>query len=187
MRGWHNIVGSALGEGDVWIFAYGSLLWDPGFAYVEARPATLHGYHRQFCIYSYVYRGTPERPGLVLGLDRGGSCRGRVYRVAAANAIEVLDYLEGRERVLYVYEPRLCKIRVDRQSIRAVCYVADRHHPQYSGRLEIEDAASIIRAGHGERGPNVDYLANTIGQLDALGVSDRGLKQLLAAVERGSG
>ena len=78
MHAWHDIVGSALGEGDVWIFAYGSLMWDPGFAYVEAQPATLHGYHRQFCIYSYAYRGTPERPGLVLGLDRGGSCRARL-------------------------------------------------------------------------------------------------------------
>ena len=187
MRGWDEIVGSALGEGDVWIFAYGSLLWDPGFDYVEARPATLHGYHRQFCIYSYVYRGTPERPGLVLGLDRGGSCRGRVYRVAATNAAAVLDYLEGRERVLYVYEPRVCKIRVAGESIRAVCYVADRRHPQYSGRLEIEDAAAIIRAGHGERGANVDYLANTVRQLDALRIADRGLKRLWAAVERGAG
>ena len=99
----------------------------------------------------------------------------------------VLDYLEGRERVLYVYEPRVCKIRVAGESIRAVCYVADRRHPQYSGRLEIEDAAAIIRAGHGERGANVDYLANTVRQLDALRIADRGLKRLWAAVERGAG
>ena len=184
MRDWRDILGSAVADEDVWVFAYGSLLWDPGFAYVETRLATLYGYHRAFCIYSYVYRGTRERPGLVLGLDLGGSCRGRIYRVAAAHAADVLDYLDRRERVLYVYEPRRCRVQAGADRLTAVCYIADCHHPQYSGRLGIERVAAIIRAGRGQSGANLDYFTNTVEHLEALGMNDSGLKCLLKEVER---
>ncbi|MBM3516473.1 MAG: gamma-glutamylcyclotransferase [Alphaproteobacteria bacterium] len=176
-------VALAPAEADIWIFAYGSLLWDPGFRYQACAPATLFGYHRAFCVYSYIYRGTRARPGLVLGLDRGGSCRGRVYRVAGARAAAVLAYLEERERTIYVYERRLCRVRLSGEPVPAYAYIADRSHPQYTGPLTLEAAADIIRRGHGQRGPNRDYLANTVLHLRELGVTDHHLEALLRLVD----
>ncbi len=106
-------------SGEVWVFAYGSLMWDPGFAYLEAAPALLRGYHRAFCIYSFVYRGTEARPGLVLGLDRGGACKGMAFRIAAAEGAGVLDYLDAREKVTDVYVRRAVPITVGGAAISA--------------------------------------------------------------------
>ena len=123
------------GDGSIWVFGYGSLMWRPDFAYVEAAPALLHGYHRAFCIYSVHYRGTRARPGLILGLDRGGSCRGRAFRVAAPDAAGVIDYLDSRELVTNVYIRRNLPIMVGGARIRALAYVADPTHAQYAGTL----------------------------------------------------
>jgi glutathione-specific gamma-glutamylcyclotransferase len=168
---------------EFWVFAYGSLMWRPGFACLEARPALLRGYHRAFCIYSVLYRGTPERPGLVLGLDRGGACRGRALRVAAEHAEAVAIYLHEREMVTGVYEPRWLPVDVEGRRIRAVTYVADRNHEQYTGKLDPDRIVEMILKGEGKAGSNRAYLENTVGHLDELGIADGALHDLLRLVE----
>ena len=125
-------------SGDFWVFGYGSLMWRPGFAYLERIPARLIGLHRALCVFSFVHRGTPERPGLVLGLDRGGACRGIAYRVAAALRAQTIGYLRAREQVTTVYIETMRQIELEdraRRRLRALCYVVDRSHVQYAGRL----------------------------------------------------
>jgi len=174
------------GEG-MWVFGYGSLMWDPGFPFVERQPALLHGYHRRFCVYSHRYRGSPENPGLVLGLDRGGSCRSIAYRVAAEAVLDVLDYLWEREMVTGVYRPTLLDVTLGRGRprcghIKAAGFVVDRSHPQYAGDLDAEATAGLICRGHGHRGPNCDYLFNTVAHLDELGIADTPLHALAERV-----
>lgn len=169
-------------ETDVWVFGYGSLMWNPGFEHVESRPALLHGWHRSFCIYSHRYRGTPECPGLVLGLDRGGSCRGTAYRVARSRAREVLDYLWDREMVNGVYTPRILHPRTADGRPPCHVYTVDRGHHQYAGSLDDEETVRLIRQGVGMGGHNRDYLANTVAHLDALGIGDAPLRRLLALI-----
>ena len=171
---------------DLWVFGYGSLMWRPGFDHDEVRPALLRGYHRAFCVYSVVYRGTPARPGLVLGLDRGGSCRGRAYRVAARHADRVIAYLDAREQVTAVYLRRRVTIEIGAaRRVPAVTYVADRGHRQYAAKLPPRRAAEIILGGHGVAGDNPDYLENTVAHLDALGIMDGPLHELLELVRSG--
>lgn len=170
-------------ESDVWVFGYGSLMWKPGFEFVEARPALLHGWHRSFCIYSHRYRGTPERPGLVLGLDRGGSCRGMVYRIARSRALEVLDYLWDREMVNGVYTPRIMDLGTPGGRLSCHAFTADRGHYQYAGGLDDGEMVRLIRQGVGKGGDNRDYLANTVRHLEELGIPDRALHRLLALIE----
>lgn len=172
-----------LPRGDLWVFTYGSLMWNPGFQPKVAASALLRGYHRAFCVYSSRYRGTIAAPGLVLGLDRGGACRGTAYRVAAADVPAVLEILWLQEMRRRVYVPRLLPVAIGAQRCTALTFLANRRHESYAGRLEIEDAAEIIAGCCGERGPNVDYLVNTLRHLDALGVRDHHLHKLLAAVQ----
>ena len=167
---------------DLWVFAYGSLMWNPGFEYAESAPATLYGYHRSLCIYSRIYRGTAERPGLVLGLDRGGACRGLAYRVPALGAAEAFDYLERRERSRGEYVPRRCPLHLKGRVVSALCYIADRAHYDYARGLGLNEMAPLIRRGTGRHGRNVDYLANTLRHLEDLGVHDPRLTQLLEVV-----
>lgn len=169
---------------DLWVFGYGSLMWNPEFPFAERRLALLRGYHRRFCVYSHRYRGTPDRPGLVLGLDRGGSCRGMVFRVEAAHVAGTLDYLWDREMVSGVYHPKLLRVRTRGGNVTACTFVADRSHRQYCGDMCVSDVVRHIRQGIGERGPNLDYLANTVGHLRELGVADRGLERLLVDVRQ---
>jgi cation transport protein ChaC len=167
-----------------WIFAYGSLMWRPGFAYLERQPALLRGYHRAFCIYSHVTRGTPERPGLVLGLDRGGACRGLAFRIDPARHDEVFGYLREREQSTRVYLERQPPIELpDRRRVRAHAYVADPRHHQYAGRLPLDTAARLILQGVGRYGKNREYLESTVSHLDALGIADGPAHRLLEAVE----
>lgn len=167
---------------DVWVFAYGSLMWDPGFPFEEARPALLKGYHRALCLYSTRYRGTPEKPGLVLGLDRGGACRGIAYRVTAANTERVMAYLWEREMVTRAYSCRAVTIRLATGPVRARAFVVNRDHKQYAGKLPPERLVALICQGHGQRGPCRTYLENTVKHLDQLGVPDKRLHELLARV-----
>ena len=158
---------------DLWIFGYGSLMWRPGFAFEEWRLGTIRGYHRALCIYSHVHRGTQERPGLVLGLDRGGSCKGVAFRVAAANRDETLDYLRAREQVTAVYvEAHVTVDLGDGEKARAVTYVADRGHRQYAGRLDLERLLVMVRQGVGQSGANPEYVRNTHAHLLEMGVHD---------------
>ncbi len=159
---------------DFWVFGYGSLMWRPGFDYVEQRPARLSGAHRALCVYSWVHRGTRERPGLVLGLDRGGSCRGVAYRVAAKDREPVIAYLRERELVTAVYREVWWTIRLagEERPVKALTYLAERDHVQYAGRLPHESLLKMVRDGEGRSGANRDYVINTAAHLAALGLSD---------------
>lgn len=168
---------------DFWVFGYGSLMWHPGFPHIEVRDAHLHGYHRRFCVYSHSYRGTPECPGLVLGLDRGGSCHGLAYRVPAAEGEEVLDYLYDRELNTGVYIPRWLNVTTRDGSVVAAGFVVDRDHEQYTGRLSFKDTAKLILQGQGSRGHSLEYLANTVRHLESMGLGAGDLRILLKEVE----
>jgi glutathione-specific gamma-glutamylcyclotransferase len=166
---------------DLWVFAYGSLMWRPDFAFVERTEARLIGAHRALCVYSFVHRGTPERPGLVLGLDHGGTCRGIAYRVGAAERLATIAYLRAREQVTSVYRevtrPIWLKSRPERR-VPALCYMVDRGHPQYAGRLSLEQQLHHVRQGHGQSGANRDYVLATIGALEQLGYRETTLHLL---------
>ncbi|MBT5494512.1 MAG: gamma-glutamylcyclotransferase [Alphaproteobacteria bacterium] len=167
-----------------WIFAYGSLLWDPGFEYEESRPATIYGYHRRFCIYSHIYRGTPKRPGLVFGLDRGGSCRGRVFRVAPDAARQVLGMIWDREMVYRVYLPRTLSAHAEEDRIECRTFVANPSHEQYAGKMDVMHTAAMIAGASGKAGANSDYLENTLSHLQELGLQDGRLLRLRTEVRR---
>jgi len=158
--------------GDLWVFGYGSLMWRPGFEFLERVPARLIGLHRALCVYSFVHRGTPERPGLVLGLDRGGMCRGIAFRVAAIARAGTIDYLRSREQVTSVYIETMRQIELEepaKRRVRALCYTVDRSHVQYAGRLTLADSLHYVRQGHGKSGADRDYVLETVRALEALG------------------
>ena len=168
---------------DFWVFGYGSLMWHPGFPHLEVIAGRIYGYSRRFCIYSHIYRGTPERPGLVFGLDSGGSCRGLAYRVPAGEAEAVLDYLYDREMATGIYFPRWVPVRTERDKIQALTFVVDPSHWQYTGHLATAEVARLILQGRGNRGTCYEYLENTVRHLSALGLQDRRLEHLLREVE----
>jgi len=171
---------------DFWVFGYGSLMWRPGFDYVDRRPARLVGAHRALCVYSWVHRGTPERPGLVLGLDRGGSCRGIAYRIAADNRRSVIDYLRAREQVTSVYLETWREIRLegeDPSRQEALTFVVDRTHEQYAGKLPHEALVSLVRDGVGRSGVNTDYVIATAEHIRELGFRDPVLERLAAELK----
>ena len=173
--------GSPAADGSLWVFGYGSLMWRPGFAYVRRCKALLRGWRRSLCVYSHVYRGSPERPGLVLGLDRGGACPGVAFEVDAALREATIRYLREREQVTAVYVERIAPITLEFGArVRAVTYVADRLHDQYAGRLEREAMLEHVRAGKGKSGDNTEYILETHDHLQALGVRDSDLEWLSA-------
>ncbi|MFZ0559591.1 MAG: gamma-glutamylcyclotransferase [Methylovirgula sp.] len=166
---------------DLWIFGYGSLMWRPGFSYAERRIATVRGFHRALCVYSHVHRGTPERPGLVLGLDRGGSCRGIAFRVPEAEAVATVAYLRSREQVTLVYRETYLRARLDdKRSVDALSYAVDRRHLQYAGRLDRYELERLVLQGQGVSGGNPDYVRNTQAHLAELGIIDATLEWLAA-------
>jgi cation transport protein ChaC len=161
----------ALPPGDLWVFGYGSLMWNPGFVHLEAVPAHIHGYHRSLCVWSWVHRGTREAPGLVLGLDGGGSCVGMAYRVAPAHRQRTVEYLYAREMVTRVYFPVLRTVRLaHRGAVRALTFAVDREHRQYAGKLSARVAADTVLRAEGKSGANTEYLANTLAHLRELGI-----------------
>lgn len=170
------------GAGPVWLFAYGSLMWNPGFAAAERRLGRLYGYHRRFCLYSRDYRGTPERPGLVLGLDRGGSCHGVAYRLPADRTAEVLARIWAREMTGAVYLMRRLQVQTAAGPVEAHACIVRRQSPDYAGRLSPQDAAQLLAHAVGGRGSGRDYLANTLRHLDDLGIRDRLLRQIAQRV-----
>ena len=166
---------------DFWVFAYGSLMWRPGFDFLERRNARLVGAHRALCVYSFVHRGTPEKPGLVLGLDRGGNCRGIAYRVASGLRSKTIDDLRRREQVTRVYRETWRRVWIDddpQQSVRALCYVVDRGHRQYAGQLSLADQLHFARQGHGRSGACRDYVLAAVKKLLTLGIKDIELQRL---------
>jgi len=172
-------------KGDFWVFGYGSLMWKPEFPFMKAESALLRGWHRAFCVWSIHYRGTVEKPGLVLGLDRGGACRGRAFLIAPKHAAEVADYLHQREMLTGVYEPRYVTVELaSGKRLPAATFLADSHHSQYAGKLEPSKLVRIIYEGHGSAGSNLDYLRNTVRHLDELGIADGPLHRLLEQAEK---
>ena len=172
-----------LPRGDLWVFGYGSLMWSPDFPHVDRASALIHGFHRSLCIYSSRWRGTPDRPGLVLGLEPGGACRGVAYQVAAPQVPAVLDALWTREMRRGVYHPRLLRARVGRRNARVLAFIANPAHPGFAGALPTARTAKLIATCCGDRGPNIDYLARTLKHLSKLGVRDHHLQKVMAAVQ----
>jgi cation transport protein ChaC len=166
---------------DLWVFGYGSLIWRPGFDFVERVEARLVGAHRALCVYSFDHRGTPERPGLVLGLDQGGSCRGMAYRVAAAKRAETIGYLRGREQTTMVYREAIRSVWLrsePERRVSALCFMVDRGHAQYAGRLTLDQQLHHVRQGHGRSGNNRDYVISTVKALEELGLRESELHLL---------
>jgi cation transport protein ChaC len=170
---------------DIWIFGYGSLMWNPGFPFAEARHARLDGYHRAFCVYSIHYRGSPRRPGLVLGLDRGGSCDGMAFRLDPATAAATLAYVRRRELIYSVYRESLVPLSLvgspgsNSPPVLALAYIAERAHPAYAGRVPLARQVELIRGAVGTAGTNLDYVANTLAHLASLGIEERRLSRIL--------
>ena len=168
---------------DLWIFAYGSLMWNPEFPFRQWAPALVYGYHRALCIASDRWRGTPRRPGLVLGLERGGACRGIAFKVARCDVGNVLDELWAREIRRHAYRPRLVRTRLSDREVQALTFIADSAQAGYAGPLSIAEASARVANCRGVRGPNLEYLMRTVGHLAELGVRDHYLHRVLAAAQ----
>lgn len=167
-----------------WVFGYGSLMWRPGFPHRERVGATLHGRHRAFCIYSVHHRGTPERPGLVLGLATGGTTRGIAYRVDEADWAETYAYLVEREQPTETYIEARRPVRLaDGRRVDCLVFLSDVGHPQWAGALSVERQTELIAGAKGLSGRNVDYLRDLVGHLREDGVRDRHMERLLGLVE----
>jgi cation transport protein ChaC len=169
---------------DLWVFGYGSLMWNPGFAYCHKEPALLRGWHRSFCVYSQRYRGTPEKPGLVLGLDRGGTCRGMAFRIAVPDIATAMEYLWEREMTSGSYELREVTLQLENREVKGRAFVVRRAHRNYAGRLSVDETARLILQGIGARGHCREYLQNTVRHLEQLGMVDGPLHRLELAVKR---
>jgi len=173
---------------ELWVFGYGSLMWRPGFEFSEQAPAALIGAHRSLCIYSFHHRGTQENPGLVLGLDEGGACRGVVFRVAPDKSDLTLAYLREREQVTDVYVETMKPVSLldgSGRELEALCYLVDRGHPQYAGQLSMERQARLVRSAAGRSGTNIDYVLNTVRHLEEAGIHDVELMALAQRLEAG--
>lgn len=168
---------------ELWVFGYGSLMWRPGFPFEAQAPGLLNGAHRALCVYSILHRGTREQPGLVLGLDRGGACRGVAFRVAQGAEEETVAYLREREQVTDVYLEAHRTVRLlngTGRVVKALTYLADPNHAQYAGRLPLEEQLRIVRDCKGEAGTNIDYVLNTARHLEEEGVHDAVLGSIAA-------
>ncbi|MCK5273303.1 MAG: gamma-glutamylcyclotransferase [Alphaproteobacteria bacterium] len=165
-------------ESDVWVFGYGSLMWNPAFNYAERRPCLIRGWHRSFCLWTPVGRGSPENPGLVLALDRGGSCCGIAYRVAARDRETELPLLWQREMVGDGYNPRWVTLRCREGHVRAITWVINRQGERYAGRLPMETLARTLATAEGRLGSSRDYLEKTVTHLDELGIRERPLHRI---------
>ena len=168
-----------------WVFGYGSLIWNPGFAHVSAQQGLLKGAHRSLSIVSHHHRGTVEQPGLVFGLTRGGSCRGMVFEVADADWPQVYAYLQEREQVTAVYRVVTRPVHLaDGRTIGALAFLVDERHEQFAGRLTLDQQLAMVRSGVGLSGRNIDYVLNTARHLRELGIRDRQLMALADLLAR---
>jgi cation transport protein ChaC len=164
----------------LWVFGYGSLIWKPDLSFDRREPARVHGYHRRLCLWSRVNRGTPQCPGLVAGLDRGGSCAGIAYRIPVESVRGQLTRLWQREMMTNSYHPRIIDCRLDSGAVvGALAFVVRRDAPNYTGRLDEEQIIEVFRRGScGRYGTSLDYLVNTIRALRAHGIIDPHLERL---------
>jgi glutathione-specific gamma-glutamylcyclotransferase len=162
----------------VWLFGYGSLIWNPAFHFSDRRVGQVFGWHRRFCLWTHLGRGCPEQPGLVLGLERGGSCRGAVFHIAAEAVEEELAIVWRREMISGAYVPRWVGVHTALGPLRAITFVINHAHERYASYLSDEQVAQAIAAAQGWLGPCADYLINTVDHLAALGIHDRPLERL---------
>ncbi len=165
-------------DAPVWLFAYGSLIWNPVIHYTDRQVGRVHGFHRRFCLWTPLGRGTPEHPGLVLGLDRGGCCRGIVYQIEPALVQSELLLLWRREMVVGSYIPRWIKVSTPAGSRLAIAFLIDRSQPSYAGNLDLATTVQHIATAEGELGSSADYLNQTLAGLELAGIQDRGLLNL---------
>jgi cation transport protein ChaC len=167
---------------DLWVFAYGSLIWNPAFRHADRRPARLHGYHRRFCLRTHLGRGTPERPGLMLGLEAGGSCTGVAYRIPAAEVAQESWVLWKREMIVGSYEPRWVVVDGAGHDRRAVTFVMNKAHPMYAGRLPRAEIVDTLATAQGMLGRGCDYIYELVGALASAGIRDRALVSIASEV-----
>jgi glutathione-specific gamma-glutamylcyclotransferase len=168
-----------------WIFGYGSLMWRPGFDYLRSEPALVHGCHRSLCVFSHVHRGTPEEPGLVLGLDRGGSCHGMAFEIAPGRWDDTIAYLRAREQVtsVYVEKRKTVSLLTSGSRIKATTYVVDRTHVQYAGVLGDDDLVKHVTRGRGISGHCIDYVISTLNHLRDMKIHDPALERLAGKLD----
>ena len=173
-------------DDDIWVFGYGSLMWNPGFDYLEVKRARMQGVHRAPCIYSWVHRGTRERPGIVLGLARGGACVGKAFRIDVKKSEEILNYLRTRELVTNVYLERTrFGILETGERVSMVTYIADTKHEQYAGHLTNDQLVDQIRGAVGKSGPNESYIIDTAEHLLEMGIRDGLMEAVTQALKQG--
>ena len=165
----------------VLVFGYGSLMWNPAVDHVDVRPAKVHGWHRSFCLRSIIGRGSPERPGLMLALDRGGACHGMLLQIDARKVRDELRVLWRREMLTEIYEPRWVMARMGCTPVRAITFTVNRSHPRYIKGLSVEEMAQMINTGAGSLGSCREYFDATVQKLAALGIRDAGMERLRAA------
>lgn len=163
-----------------WIFGYGSLMWRPGFDFLRSEPALIHGYHRSLCVYSFVHRGSPEDPGLVLGLDRGGSCHGMAFQIAPERWEDTIAYLRAREQVtsVYVEKRKSMRLLATGSTAQSTTYVVDRTHRQYAGVLDEDELVKHVMRGRGVSGHCLDYVMSTVDHLRLMKIHDPALERL---------
>jgi cation transport protein ChaC len=176
------LAGRAQGE-PLWMFAYGSLMWNPGLAYVAKRVGTIYGFHRNFCLWSRVNRGTPERPGLVLTLERGGSCRGLAFRLARSTTREELRALWRREMSLGSYQPRWIDCHAGADRFPVLAFIVNRACSGYAGRLPVDAMVQTIATARGRYGSSAEYLFQTQAALESHGILDTHVKRLAERVK----
>jgi cation transport protein ChaC len=169
---------------DLYVFGYGSLIWNPAFHFISKLPATVHGWHRRFCLKLVAGRGAPETPGLMLALDHGGACKGVAFRIAAAQAEEELGLLWRREMYGGAYNARWVRLKTAEGEKRALTFVINRKHPRYVPEICLLETASLIATGCGDLGSCREYLENTVQHLAELGMRDRGLQRIVEALPK---
>lgn len=171
-------------SGEVWVFGYGSLIWNPCFDYVERRSVVALGWHRRFCLWTHLGRGTPDFPGLVLGLEPGGRCTGVAFKLSPEQIDTELDVIWRREMVTAAYRPVWAQLDTEEGRIQGIAFAMNRKHLRYAGRLNDEQIADTIARAAGSLGPCCDYLFNTSQHLDELGLGDPGLRRLCREVRK---
>jgi cation transport protein ChaC len=176
------LAGRRAGE-PLWLFAYGSLMWNPGMAFVAKRIGTVYAYHRDFCLWSRINRGTPERPGLVLTLERGGSCRGIAYRLSASTSRDELLELWRREMSLGSYRPRWLDFHAGGERLSALAFIVNRACSGYAGKLPIDTVVQSIATARGKFGSSAEYLFQTQATLESHGIRDTRIKRLAERVK----
>jgi glutathione-specific gamma-glutamylcyclotransferase len=168
---------------DLWVFGYGSLLWNPAFHYIDCQPARLFGYRRRFCLQASIGRGSKEKPGLMLALDHGGSCNGRAFRIACDEIQSETEILWMREMISGSYDAKKVTLKLPEETISGLTFVMNRRHPRYVASMDMDTTARLLATGEGHLGTCRDYLMNTIEHLEEMKVKDKYLHQLASKIQ----